>query len=187
MNRSPATTRTILRTPRMDLLFPTLTLLGAIFGRCRCRSLAIAGHRGRPYRGRGFPEFSQRDPLLPGHIVAHPLESEVPLVGHGLPTVFLGELALPGLHLGVGDAFRNPPEPDAVGIELHPLGLAEVASARLDRLPVLAVAGGAIDVDVLDTFENLFALGDDLFIGPPPGRHVLVGILWRSRRRGLDR
>src|SRR5437773_6974628 len=139
MNRSPATTRTILRTPRVDLLFPTLTLLGAIFGRCRCRSLAIAGHRGRPCRGRGFPGFSQRDPLLPGHIVAHPLESERPFVGHGLPPVLLGELALPGLHLGVGDAFRNPPEPHTVWVELHPLGLAEVPGARLARLSVLAV------------------------------------------------
>src|SRR5207244_7169818 len=164
MNRSPATTRTILRTPRMDLLFPTLTLLGAIFGRCRCRSLAIAGHRGRPCRGRGFPEFSQRDPLLPGHIVAHTLESERPFVGHGLPPVFLGELALPGLHLGVGHAFRNPPEPDAVGIEFHPLSLTEVARARLDRLPVFAVTGPAIDVDVFDSFAHLFAFGDALFI-----------------------
>src|SRR5256885_4419806 len=174
----------------MDLLFPTL--LGAIFGRCRCRSFATAGHRGGPAgrvcsRRRWFPEFSQRDPILPGHIVAHTLESERPFVGHGLPPVLLGEPALPGLHLGVGHAFRNPPEPHTVWVELHPLGLAEIPGARLDRLAVLAVAGRAIDVDVFDPFENLFALGDDLFISPPPGRHVLVGVLRRSRRRGLNR
>src|SRR5438128_9153530 len=132
----------------MDLLFPTL--LGAIFGRCRCRSFATAGHRGGPAgrgcsRRRWFPEFSQRDPILPGHIVAHTLESESPFVGHGLPPVFLGELALPGLHLGVGHAFRNPPEPHTVWVELHPLGLAEVPGARLDRLSVLAVTGRAIE------------------------------------------
>src|SRR5437016_383973 len=183
-HRRPAAIRTTVKTPPMGLLFPTF--LGAIFGRDRCGSLTTAGRRGCSCRGRWFPEFGQRDPVLPGHIVAHPLESERPFVGHGLPPVLLGELALPGLHLGVGHAFRNPPEPHTVWVELHPLGLAELPGARLDRLSVLAVTGRAIDVDVFDPFENLFALGDDLFISPPPGRHVLVGILWRSRRRGLD-
>src|SRR3989442_1284586 len=128
----------------MDLLFPTL--LGAIFGGGRCGALAPAGHGGGPAgrvcsRRRWFPEFSQRDPILPGHIVAHTLESESPFVGHGLPPVFLGELALPGLHLGVGHAFRNPPEPDPVGIEFHPLSLTEFARTPLYQLPVVAIAG----------------------------------------------
>jgi len=34
--------------------------------------------------------------------------------------------------------------------------------------------------------KNLFALSNDLFIGPPPGRHVFVGVLRRSRWRGLN-
>src|SRR5207249_11195353 len=131
------------------------------------------------------PEIGQWDSVLASHIVSHTLGPEGPLVGHGLPPVLLWQLALPGLHLGVGHPFRDPPEPDAVGVELHPFGLAEVPGARLDRLSVLAMAGRAIHVDVFDPFENLFTLSDDLFIGPPPAPHVFVGVLRRSRWRGL--
>src|SRR5437899_11446675 len=125
----------------MDLLFPTL--LGAIFGRGRCRSLATAGHRGGPAgrvcsRRRWFPEFSQRDPILPGHIVAHTLESESPFVGHGLPPVFPGELTLPALHLVVGRPSQNPQKPTADEVEfvssINP-EMSPPAFARVQSLP----------------------------------------------------
>src|SRR5579884_697366 len=147
-----------------------------------CRSVTSRGRccGGRPCGSDRHPSALHRIPLLA-------FQGEGTLKGHELPPVLFREFRLPRFHLRVGNTFGNPPEPDGIGIELHPFGVPEVARARLDRLAILAVTACAVHVRIFLTDEDLPSLFDDLVVCPPSSRHVLVGVLGRSRRRRDNR
>src|SRR5262245_48046234 len=104
-----------------DLLL--LAVLLGCFSRFAARSVfrLPGGLSGGRSGGRGhFADLIRGNPLPRRWVPSKPLEAEIVLVGHRLPAIFLAQLVLPGLHLGGRYAFRDPPEPDTVGVEFHP-------------------------------------------------------------------
>src|SRR5688572_10020046 len=162
---------------------PRRSLLG--FGRRGGRGLASRAlarwHGSRPLRR------ADRHPFILHHIKFQTLQSERALEGHDLPSVLLGKLALPGLHLGVLDPLGDAPEPDRVRVELHPFGIPEVPRPGFHGLSVFPVAARAIHINIRFADEDLASFLDDLLIRPPPRRHVFVRIFSRRVRRCHDR